>query len=75
MTGVKIMEEKNHHFAVEKLGSNKKIYALMVLAAFFFGQGPLLRANCPPPYIPAFTLTFMRFSIATLVLYLLYENK
>ncbi|MCY6484071.1 DMT family transporter [Clostridium aestuarii] len=45
-----------------------KIYFLMVLTALFWA-GAFIAAKLSSPYIPAFTLTFLRFLIATLVLY------
>ncbi|MCY6372018.1 DMT family transporter [Clostridium ganghwense] len=47
---------------------NRSIYFLMVLAALFWG-GAFIAAKLSAPFIPAFTLTFLRFSIATVILY------
>lgn len=46
----------------------KKIYLSMVLCAFFWG-GAFIAAKLSSPYIPPFTLTFLRFSLATIILY------
>jgi len=48
--------------------SNKNIYLLMVLCAFFWA-GAFIAGKLSVPYIPVFTLTFLRFFIATIILY------
>jgi drug/metabolite transporter (DMT)-like permease len=57
---------------------NKKIYILMVLSTVFWA-GAFIAGKLSVPYIPAFTLTFLRFSVATLILYFVLryngENK
>lgn len=45
----------------------KKIYLLMVLAAFFW-SGAFIAGKYSGPYIPAFTLTFLRFLVAASIL-------
>lgn len=46
----------------------KTIYGLMLLSCFFWA-GAFIAAKLSAPYIPPFTLTFLRFSIATIILY------
>jgi len=46
----------------------KNINFLMVLTAFFWA-GAFIAGKLSAPFIPPFTLTFLRFSVATLVLY------
>lgn len=53
---------------------HKKIYLLMVLCTFFW-SGAFIAAKLSAPFIPAFTLTFLRFSIASLILYFVIINK
>lgn len=48
--------------------TDKKIYFLMILSTIFWA-GAFIAGKLSAPYIPAFTLTFLRFSVATLVLY------
>lgn len=48
--------------------SEKKIYFLMVLTTIFWA-GAFIAAKLSVPFIPVFTLTFLRFFIATIVLY------
>jgi drug/metabolite transporter (DMT)-like permease len=47
---------------------NKKIYILMVLSTIFWA-GAFIAGKLSVPYIPVYTLTFLRFSVATLILY------
>lgn len=47
---------------------NKKIYILMVLSTVFWA-GAFIAGKLSVPYIPVYTLTFLRFSVATLILY------
>lgn len=54
--------------------SNRKIYALMVLSAFFWG-GAFIAGKLSVPFIPVFTLTFLRFFIATIILYFVVNYK
>jgi drug/metabolite transporter (DMT)-like permease len=54
--------------------SNAKIYFLMVLCTIFWA-GAFIAAKLSSPFIPAFTLTFLRFSIATLILYIIIKYK
>ncbi|KRQ86760.1 putative inner membrane transporter YhbE [Caloramator mitchellensis] len=46
----------------------KTIYGLMVMSALFWA-GAFIAAKLSAPYITPFTLTFLRFSIATVILY------
>lgn len=46
----------------------KKIYGLMVLATLFWA-GAFIAGKYTVPYIPVFTLTFLRFFFAAIVLY------
>lgn len=46
----------------------QKIYLLMVLAALFW-SGAFIAGKYSVPYIPAFTLTFLRFLFAAIVLF------
>lgn len=48
--------------------SEGKIYFLMILSTIFWA-GAFIAAKLSVPFIPAFTLTFLRFSIATIILY------
>ncbi len=52
---------------MEKLNS-KRIYILMVFAALFW-SGAFIAGKYSVPYIPPFTLTFLRFIFATVILY------
>jgi len=54
--------------------SNKKIYLLMVLTSFFWA-GAFIAGKLSVPFIPAFTLTFLRFFIATFILYFVVKYK
>ncbi len=47
---------------------NGKIYFLMVIAALVW-SGAFIAGKFAVPYVPAFTLTFLRFLIASIVLY------
>ncbi|MDV3429637.1 MAG: DMT family transporter [Bacillota bacterium] len=46
----------------------KRIYFLMTLCALFW-SGAFIAAKLSSPYIPPFTLTFLRFSLATIFLF------
>lgn len=48
--------------------SNQKIYILMVFATLFW-SGAFIAGKYTVPYIPVFTLTFLRFFVATIILY------
>lgn len=48
--------------------SNKKIYFLMILCTVFWA-GAFIAAKLSAPYIPPFTLTFLRFFFAAIILY------
>jgi drug/metabolite transporter (DMT)-like permease len=54
--------------------SNAKIYFLMVLCTIFWA-GAFVAGKLSSPFIPPFTLTFLRFSIATVVLYIIMKYK
>lgn len=54
--------------------SNAKIYFLMVLCTIFWA-GAFIAAKLSSPFIPPFTLTFLRFSIATIILYVIIKYK
>ncbi|MBZ9686289.1 DMT family transporter [Clostridium estertheticum] len=54
--------------------SNRKIYLLMVLSAFFW-SGAFIAGKLSVPFIPTFTLTFLRFFIATTILYFVLKSK
>ncbi|MCY6356224.1 DMT family transporter [Clostridium sp. ZS2-4] len=47
---------------------NTRIYFLMALSALFWG-GAFIAGKLSAPFIPPFTLTFLRFSIASIILY------
>lgn len=51
-----------------------RIYLLMVLSTFFWA-GAFIAGKLSAPYIPAFTLTFLRFSLASLILYFILKLK
>jgi drug/metabolite transporter (DMT)-like permease len=53
---------------------NKKIIFLMILCSLFW-SGAFIAGKICSPFIPAFTLTFLRFSIATIVLFLFCKIK
>jgi len=48
--------------------NKNNIYLLMIITAFFWA-GAFIAGKLSAPFIPPFTLTFLRFSVATLVLY------
>lgn len=54
--------------------TNRKIYALMVLCTLFWA-GAFIAAKLSVPYIPAYTLTFLRFSIASVILFFVLRNR
>ena len=54
--------------------SNRKIYILMILSTFFWA-GAFIAGKLSVPYIPTFTLTFLRFFIATIILYFVVTSK
>ena len=54
--------------------SNAKIYFLMVLCTVFWA-GAFVAGKLSSPFITPFTLTFLRFSIATVVLYIIIKYK
>lgn len=54
--------------------NKNNIYLLMVITAFFWA-GAFIAGKLSAPFIPPFTLTFLRFSVATLVLYGLIKFK
>ncbi len=49
---------------------NRKIYLLMVFAALCW-SGAFIAGKLSVPYIPAFSLTFLRFFFATIMLYII----
>ncbi|OFI06253.1 putative inner membrane transporter YhbE [Clostridium acetireducens DSM 10703] len=51
-----------------------KIYLLMILTTIFWA-GAFIAAKLSSPYIPVFTLTFLRFSLATIILYFIIKIK
>jgi len=51
-----------------------KVYALMIMATVFWG-GTFIAAKFATSFFPAFTLTFLRFSAATLILYIFLRLK
>lgn len=53
--------------------TTKKIYMLMVLSASFWA-GAFIAGKYTVPYIPAFTLTFLRFFFATIILYFIMKR-
>jgi drug/metabolite transporter (DMT)-like permease len=57
-----------------KFLSNRKIYLLMILSTFFWA-GAFIAGKLSVPFIPAFTLTFLRFLIATTILYFVVKYK
>ncbi|MCJ7687816.1 MAG: DMT family transporter [Clostridiaceae bacterium] len=54
--------------------SKRKIYILMVLSAFFWA-GAFIAGKLSVPFIPAYTLTFLRFFVATFVLFFVVKYK
>lgn len=53
---------------------SNKIYFLMILSTIFWA-GAFIAGKLSAPYIPAFTLTFLRFSLAALILYFIIKKK
>ncbi|MGH4120409.1 DMT family transporter [Clostridium sp.] len=53
---------------------NKKIYILMVLSALFWG-GAFIAGKLSVPFIPVYTLTFLRFFVATFILFFVVKYK
>ncbi|MBU3112889.1 DMT family transporter [Clostridium lacusfryxellense] len=53
---------------------NRSIYLLMILSTLFWA-GAFIAGKLSVPFIPVFTLTFLRFSIATVVLYFVVKIK
>ena len=53
---------------------NKRIYILMIISAIFWA-GAFIAGKLSAPFIPAFTLTFLRFSIATVILFFVIKAK
>jgi drug/metabolite transporter (DMT)-like permease len=53
---------------------NKKIYFLMILCTIFLA-GAFIAGKLSTPYIPPFTLTFLRFIFATLILYFVMKAR
>lgn len=56
------------------MNNSKKIYGLMVLAALFWSAA-FIAGKLAVPYIPTFTLTFLRFLIATRILLFLVQYR
>lgn len=54
--------------------SNTKIYFLMIICTIFWA-GAFIAAKLSTPFIPPFTLTFLRFSVAALILYIIMKWK
>lgn len=54
--------------------NNRKIYILMVISTVFWA-GAFIAGKLSAPYIPAFTLTFLRFIFATAILYCVMKIK
>ena len=54
--------------------TNRKIYMLMVLSAFFWA-GAFIAGKLSVPFIPVYTLTFLRFFIATFILFFVVKYK
>jgi drug/metabolite transporter (DMT)-like permease len=54
--------------------TNKKIYFLMVLCTIFWA-GAFIAGKLSTPYIPPFTLTFLRFFFAALILYFIMKAR
>jgi drug/metabolite transporter (DMT)-like permease len=57
-----------------EMDKHNKIYFLMVLAALFWA-GAFIAGKLSAPYIPPFTLTFLRFSVSTMILYFVIKYK
>lgn len=53
---------------------HKKVYILMVFAAFFWA-GAFIAGKLSAPFIPPFTLTFLRFFFATIIMYFVVKAK
>ena len=51
-----------------------KVYLLMIMSTIFWA-GAFIAAKLSSPFIPPFTLTFLRFLIATIVLYIIMKYK
>jgi drug/metabolite transporter (DMT)-like permease len=54
--------------------SKTKIYLLMVLCTIFWA-GAFIAAKLSAPFIPPFTLTFLRFSVAVIILYIIIKVR
>lgn len=54
--------------------TKKKIYLLMICSAFFWA-GAFIAGKYTVPYIPTFTLTFLRFFYATIILFFVMKKK
>lgn len=54
--------------------TTKRIYVLMVCSAVFWA-GAFVAGKYSVPYIPAFTLTFLRFFFATLILFVVMKQQ
>lgn len=54
--------------------TKNKIYVLMVLSALFW-SGAFIAGKYTVPYIPTFTLTFLRFFFATIILYFVMQRS
>ena len=54
--------------------TNRKIYLLMLLCTVFWA-GAFIAAKLSIPFIPAYTLTFLRFSIASIILFIIIKKK
>lgn len=54
--------------------SERKIYLLMILSTVFWA-GAFIAAKLSAPFIPVFSLTFMRFALASLILYFVINNS
>ncbi len=53
---------------------SRRIYLLMILSTLFWA-GAFIAGKLSVPFIPVFTLTFLRFSIATVILYFVVKIK
>ena len=58
----------------EGMTGHGKIYGLMVLAALFW-SGAFIAGKFSVPYIPTFTLTFLRFFFAVIILYFVMRRQ
>lgn len=54
--------------------TKNKIYVLMVLSAFFW-SGAFIAGKYTVPFIPTFTLTFLRFFFATIILFFVMKRS